>query len=75
MEKLTVEALRSPNYRNTDYKRIKRFRKEKQAKAYLDHLSKKYKSRRLPPIIEQVKIGMGLGYWYYVCIPKVMVIK
>jgi hypothetical protein len=64
----TVEALRHPVFRGHQYKRIKKFKKEKQAHAYADNLPKK--SRRLPPIVEQVKIGAGLGYWYYVCVPK-----
>lgn len=64
----TVEPLRHPVFRGHKYHRIKKFRKEKKAHEYADNLP--VQSKRLPPIVETVKIGMGLGYWYYVCVPK-----
>ena len=70
MEELNVDALRHPVFRGRKYKRIRSFRKEKKAEEYRDKLEEKMKSRRFPPIVEQVRIGWIFGYKYYVCVPK-----
>jgi hypothetical protein len=70
---LTVESLRHPKFRGVQYKRLKSFGKEKKAKEYLKKIEETYKSKRLPPIIEQVNIGWKFGSRYYVCVPENMV--
>lgn len=75
MDDLNVDALRHPVVRGRKYKRIKKFKKEQNAKRYRDQLKHKVKSRRFPPIVEQVKVGWIFGYRYYVCVPKNMEVK
>jgi len=70
MDELNVDALRHPVFRGRKYKRVKSFRKELRANEYAEELREKMKSRRFPPVVEQVKIGWIFGYKYYVCVPK-----
>lgn len=73
MVKLSVEALEKLNYKGKRYKSVKSFRSLRKAQEFADELERSAcRSKRFPPVIHQIKIGLGLGYTYRVCIPKDM---
>ena len=73
MANLNIEALRIGNYHGKQYKKIKSFiNKPKKANELKLKLMQHMKTSRFPPVIEKVRIGLGFGYVYRVCIPKDM---
>jgi hypothetical protein len=57
------------NFYGKKYRRVKTFRDEKKADKLLKELEAKYPSKRTPPIIERMPIGLGLGNLYRVYVP------
>ena len=51
------------------YRRVKTFRKEDKADELAKELEAKYPSKRTPPVVERMPIGLGLGNLYRVYVP------
>ena len=76
MAQLNIDALRIGRYHGTQYRKVKSFiNKPRKAEKFKEELQARMKSSRFPPIVEKVRIGLGLGYVYRVCIPKDMEVK
>jgi len=76
MVDLNIDALRIGRYHGKQYKKVKSFvNKPKKANEFKNKLIDQFKSSRYPPVVEKVKIGLGLGYVYRVCIPKDIEVK
>lgn len=70
-----LNTIRGIEDKGVRYKRVKTFKSEVKAKAFLDRINKGCRSRRHRSFIESVKIGPGLGYIYRICVPKGMEVK
>lgn len=51
------------------YRRVKTFMDEKKADELAKELETKYPSKRIPPVVERMPIGLGLGNLYRVYVP------
>ena len=76
MGNLNVDALRIGVYHGKKYKKIKSFiNNQRKAEKFKEKIQADMTTSRFPPIIEKVRIGLGLGYVYRVCVPKDMEVK
>ena len=75
---LSFDALRNPRYRGKKYVKVKSFthflcfgkHARKRAEDLAEQLEEQAPSKRYPPIVYQVPIGLKLGNIYKVCKPK-----
>ena len=70
---LSIDAWKAPRIDGWRYKKMKTFRSQKKAEEYAksleEHGSGSLRSKRMPTLVQQVRIGLGLGFLYRVCIP------
>jgi hypothetical protein len=67
-----MEAWKAPKVDGWRYKKMKTFRSQRKAEEYAESIKGdcgSLRSRRMPPIVQQVRVGLGLGVIYRVCIP------
>lgn len=69
MVNLGFEAFEKVKYHGKKYKRLKTCKTEREAELLVESIRSSLKSRRFVPVIQKIRIGLGLGYRYRVWIP------
>ena len=66
----SFDIARQTKRKGVQYERVKTFKSEEKAKAFLSEINKNCRSKHHRSFIESVKIGPGMGYIYRICVPK-----
>ena len=76
MVNLSLEVLEKVKHNGRLYKKVKGFSGEREAEVFAKNLEKTVcKSRRFPPLIRKVRIGLRLGNRYQVFVPDNLEVK
>ena len=70
---MSVDAWKAPRINGWRYRKVKSFRSQHKAEEYAESIKdsdrNSLRSKRLLPVVQQVRIGLGLGFLYRVCVP------
>ena len=70
MVNLCLDAFEKVSFKGRIYKKVDSFKKERDAEVFAKQLEKKVcRSKRFPPVIKKLRIGLGLGFRYQVYVP------
>ena len=70
MVNLSLDAFEKVSFNGKIYKKVDSFKKEKEAEKFAEELeSSVCRSKRFPPVIKKLRIGLRLGFRYQVYVP------
>ena len=70
---MSSNAWKAPRINGWRYRKVKTFRSQHRADEYAESIKdtdcNSLRSKRLLPVVQQVRVGLGLGFLYRVCVP------